>query len=407
MSESIKQKFKKEKKNRIKKFFHLIKMIFLAETARIAYWISEPFFEKDIWLVCETQNQAQENGYYLFEWIRKHYPKMDVYYVISAEAPAVSKIEALGNVLFVETFKQIFLMYHAKKIISTHGLWMIPDEIGILKKFTRRHLKAKGVMLNHGIGFLKNGKKFYYKPSFALNDLIIALSEKHKKIFTEVYGYDDEDVIIAGYPRFDDMIDESSKCEYGDMITFMPTFRDGEDNIGENFKRTELFAATVRLMSDPDVLEFLSKHEITLAVYLHQNIQKYSHMLDEFASERVKVIKQGMYNVQRLLKESKCLITDYSSVFFDFIYMEKPFISYQFDYEKFIASRKEKAFLDFKFDLPGYVVDTHQQLLLAIQEIVQNQYSFSEEHKRKSKEFFQYNDTENCRRVFEAIQKLG
>ena len=263
------------------------------------------------------------------------------------------------------------------------------------------------MMLNHGIGFLKNGKKFYYKPTFALNDLIIALSEKHKKIFTEVYGYDDEDVVIAGYPRFDDMIDESAQCEFGELITFMPTFRDGEDNIGEEFKKTELYLATKHLMTDSQLIDFLEKHQITLAVYLHQNIQKNTDMLNDFVSDRVKVIKQGEYNVQRLLKESKCLITDYSSVFFDFIYMAKPFISYQFDYEKFIASRKDKAFLDFKKDLPGYVVETHQKLLTTIQEIVQNDYTFSDEHKRKSKEFFQYNDTENCRRVFEAIQKVG
>jgi hypothetical protein len=40
---------------------------------------------------------------------------------------------------------------------------MVPDELGILKKLTRKALKAKKVMLNHGVIFIKNGIKYYHK----------------------------------------------------------------------------------------------------------------------------------------------------------------------------------------------------------------------------------------------------
>lgn len=48
------------------------------------------------------------------------------------------------------------------------------------------------------------------------------------------------------------------------------------------------------------------------------------------------------YDVQQLLKESLLLITDYSSVFFDMMYMNKPVIFYQFDenqYRKVIIKK--------------------------------------------------------------------
>lgn len=397
---------KPKKKNRIKKLLNTIKLTIICELTRCAYLLSKPFYNKNIWIIGETELQAQENGYHLFSWIRRNNPSMNVYYVLSQSSPSWDKTNKLGNVLALNSFKQVFFLYHAKKIISTHGLWMIPDEIGILKKLTIKTLKFDGVMLNHGVGFLKNGAKYYHKNTFPLNKLVTALSPEHKKIFTEHYGYNDEDVFITGYPRFDDLIDTSEQLSEMKIITFMPTFRDGEDNLGDAFRDTELFKRTKDLMTDPKLKNKLKEKKLILAIYLHQNIQKYSYMLEEFSSDNVVIAKQGKYNVQYLLKISKLLITDYSSVFFDFIYMKKPFISYQFDYDRFISSRKDKAFIDIKKDLPGTVVEDHDSLILKVIEMIENEFTFSIEDKMKSSRFFSFEDRNNCERVFKAIESI-
>ena len=377
----------------------------MTECARISYFFTKSKYkEENIWLICETPLQCQENGYYLFKWIRENYPELPVYYIISQNAPGLNQVKQLGNVIYHKTFYEYFYMFHAKRIISTHGLWILPDEFGILKKITKKQLKAKKIMLNHGVGFLKNGKAFYHKSIFALNDLIMALSQKHKEIFLNEYGYEDKDVVITGYPRFDDLIDKSEESEFSNLIVFMPTFRDKEDNIGEAFRNTELFLTLKRIMQDQKLLDFLLKNNVVFGIYLHQNIQQYSYMLEEYSSSNMRVLIQGKFTVQKLLKESRILITDYSSVFFDFVYMKKPFISYQFDYDKFIASRKDKAFIDFENDLPGYVVERHEDLIEKIMEIVNTNYIFPLEHEQKSKMFFQYDDRNNCKRVFNAIK---
>ncbi len=279
---------------------------------------------------------------------------------------------------------------------------MIPDEIGFLKKLTRKKLKAKKVMLNHGFCFLKNGKRFYHKSKFPLNDLIISTSEKHKKIFTEIYGYSDIDVAITGYPRLDDMVDESTNTDK--KLLLMPTFRDNEDNIGSEFSKTTLFEKIKNIMTDPILIKLFEKEKIKLSIYLHQNIQKYSYMFDEYCSENIKVVKQGGKTVQDLLKESNLLITDYSSVMFDFIYMSKPFISYQFDREDFINSRDDKPIINIKNDLPGHVVDTHDELVSKILEIHNENYKIDPESNNLRTEYFYYSDRNNCKRVFDEIK---
>ncbi|GDY27286.1 hypothetical protein AHAT_31760 [Agarivorans sp. Toyoura001] len=377
----------------------------LAETARIAYFVSKPFFKKKIWLLCETETQAQENGYELFRWIKSNAPSIEAYYVIRDDSPSINKFQSNEEWLALDSWKQYFYMYHAEAIISTHGLWMIPDELGILKKLTRKTLNAKRVMLNHGVGFLKNGKQFYHKTIFPLNSQIMALSPKHKAIFTEEYGYEDSEVVIAGYPRFDGMTDLSAEAKWPNLIVYMPTFRDDEQNLGDAFQETELFKQTKALLNSDSFKQHLEDNDAHIAVYLHQNIQKYSQYLDPFSSPRIHILRQGELSVTELLRMGKLLITDYSSVFFDFVYMNKPFISYQFDCEKFIGARKNKAFIDIRRDLPGYVADTPAELEEKIKMVFANQFIPQDDHLLKIKEYFSFQDQKNCERVFNAINQ--
>lgn len=386
--------------------YKVIKHTAIAESARLCYFLTTPFFKKDIWIISESPYQAQENGYELFCWIEKNTAE-NVFYVIDKKSPAINKFKQRNNWLAVNSFKLSFYLYHANRIISTHGLWMIADELGILKKLTRKTLKAKRVMLNHGIGFLKNGREYYHKSTFPLNNLIVSLSPKHKNIFTSEYGYSDKEVVITGFPRFDSLVDSSSNSKWNNMILFMPTFRDKEQKLGDGFKKTQLYKSIKTLLEDKTLIKTLKNSNSHIAIYLHQNIQPYSKYLDCFSGKNIHIIRQKEFTVSELLKMSKLLITDYSSVLFDFVYMNKPFISYQFDYNEFIASRKDKAFIDMRTELPGYVVNNHQDLIHLIEYIIKNNFSISKEHIKCAKEYFTYQDEGNCQRVYSAIKNIS
>ena len=84
--------------------------------------------------------------------------------------------------------------------------------------------------------------------------------------------------------------------------------------------------------------------------------------------------------------------------------MNKPFISYQFDYDSFVSSREDKAIIDMRTELPGDVVNTHDQLVDEIIRQIKSGFIMKLNHKKMVSEYFTYQDQNNCARVYQAIK---
>ena len=99
--------------------------------------------------------------------------------------------------------------------------------------------------------------------------------------------------------------------------------------------------------------------------------------------------------MQKLLKESNILITDYSSVQFDFAYMDKAIIYFQFDEKEFYSKHYSKGYFDFKTMGFGPVCKTKEEVVEALKNN-QNK-SFYQE---RASSFFKYRDYNNSERIF-------
>lgn len=97
------------------------------------------------------------------------------------------------------------------------------------------------------------------------------------------------------------------------------------------------------------------------------------------------------------------LITDYSSVAFDFAYIEKPVIYYQYgnDYHFDVDSAY------FKYDTMGFgpISTTHEEIKNEIIAMVLNECEMEETYKKRASDFFKFRDRENSKRVYGAIKK--
>jgi len=131
--------------------------------------------------------------------------------------------------------------------------------------------------------------------------------------------------------------------------------------------------------------------------------------LSAFTGEnsRIRIASMKEYDVQTALKESAYLVTDYSSIFFDFAYMKKPLCYFQFDYEEFREKHYPASYFDFTDDGFGPVVKTVDALVDELTASYARDFTMNDEYAVRVDETFRYRDNQNNRRVLAAIEELA
>lgn len=131
------------------------------------------------------------------------------------------------------------------------------------------------------------------------------------------------------------------------------------------------FKCWCNLLKSGRLAALAEAHGVQFIFYPHHEVQKYIRSF-QTASLNIILANFAGYDVQQLLKESMLLITDYSSVFFDFAYMEKPVLYYQFDEDEFREKHYEEGYFDYRRDGFGEVVTEEAPLLDLLERYLEN-----------------------------------
>ncbi|MFE4350599.1 CDP-glycerol glycerophosphotransferase family protein [Peribacillus butanolivorans] len=391
---------------RLKIVFHFLNLIKLTITIFIGYMIKKNKKYEEIWLISERNNEARDNGYHLFKYIRTYHSDINVYYVIDKKAIDKKKIISLGNVIGFGSLKHFLLYVLSSKLISTHINGPLPDSF--LCPYFKRILpvQKKVVFLQHGVIKDYHAPLSYEKAGL---DLFICGAEPEYHYVNRTFGYTNNEIRYLGLSRFDNLHDGVTKRQ----ILLMPTFRMwlATDNLKKSskdrkkFLESEYYKVYQSFLNNPEISALLDKNNFKLVFYPHYETQGY---LDLFSanSKDISIANSKEYDVQELLKDSAVLITDYSSVFFDFSYMKKPIVYYHFDYNQFRKGHYKKGYFDYEKDGFGSIVKTEKEIFSELNKIIENNFNMEETYKRKVDCFFPLNDKENTKRNFEAIYDL-
>lgn len=354
---------------------------------------------REIWLVSERGTDARDNGYHFYKYLREKHPEIEVYYVITADSADRPKVEALGNVVLHGSRQHYLLFISAEYKISTHINGYSPYIYFYSRFGTLLPWKGKHIFLQHGI--THNEIEGLYAENTYLNLFVCGGRPEYEHIAAN-FHYNDE-VKYTGFARFDALHDATTK----DQILLMPTWRLFLGNCAEReLAESDYVTKWNAVLRDARLLDALKRSGKTLVFYPHYEVQKnYLHL---FSSNDPSVVIAGFghYDVQQLLKESQLLVTDYSSVFFDFAYMKKPCVYYQFDEEQFFAGHYQKGYFDYRDMGFGEVLTEHDTLVDAIIGYLESGCQMKEEYAQRIEGFFPLHDTRNCERIFKEIQKL-
>jgi CDP-glycerol glycerophosphotransferase (TagB/SpsB family) len=355
-------------------------------------------FNRKVWLVGEREDQAEDNGYFFFKYCREHYPNQKVYYIINEDSPHLDKVKKHGNVIHHSSFKHQLYMLVASTYISawTFEECSYPRPKETFKKLFKKQLATKyNICLQHGV-IIHNISPYLHKERYNQN-LIISSSEYEKKIIQNTLGYSENEVAVTGLARFDNLHELDVKKQ----ILIMPTWRRHLFKINKNsFLKSDYYKAYKNLITNQEFLEMIERHNIPVKFYIHSQMQKF---MDQFVIDHpnIEFLVKSTATVSELLKESSLLITDYSSVSSDFLYMDKPVIMYQFDPH----NNHHTQVKEIQYNHLGMIVSNENQLMSAIGSVVNNDFKANKQYLKNSQRIFKYKDQNNCQRIYNVIKQ--
>ena len=233
-------------------------------------------------------------------------------------------------------------------------------------------------------------------------DMMVCSIQREFDALSENAGYDKGVMQNMGTPRFDNLYKAIGR-ETKNQLLFMPTWRVKYTNATEKeFIDDEYFRACKELLESSELSAFLDKNDLNFVFYPHIEMQKYIHLFKP-QNRRILIREAGSAVVEDLLLDSQVLITDYSSVFFDFAYMQKPVIYFHFDNDENEKAKSIRWF-DFERDGLGPVCYSSKEVVDLLSKI--NLVKIEGEYLQRANDLFGIKDNRNCERVYEAICKL-
>ena len=385
-------------KRKLKKvYIYSRELILLIVLYPISHWWGK---NKKIYLFSERGYEARDNGLYMYRYFKEKHPEKQAYYVIGKGSEDMKNVEKYGNLIYHNSIKHHILFYAAKYCISTHIFGYTPNIDFYAHLIRRGNFKDKiKISVKHGID--TNNIVLSYAEYTCL-DLRVAGAKPEYDFVLENFHYTDKQVKYTGLARFDGL----HKFKTANQILVMPTWRKYLYQLSKkDFVNSQYYREWSSFLLSKHTAELLEKYDTKIVFYPHYELQKY---IDLFKSEsdRIIIADKEHYDVQTLLKESKLLITDFSSVYFDFAYMKKPLIYYQFDKEKFHSEHYGKGYFVEETMGFGDVVYDLESLFSSLEKSLKKDCKMEDIYSNRVGSFFELHDDKNCERIYDEIMKL-
>lgn len=354
---------------------------------------------KNIWVFGEfIGKKYSDNPSYLYEFVNKNKTNIRPIWLTIDKVIYNYLKERNLEVYYTYSLKGFYFSSIAKiKIVSAS-----PSDVN-------RFTNSNSIIINlwHGIPLKKIGndynlrKENYFKNSFTWKMLsylipylkekytyVIATSDKVAQTMQSALLIREDSIFISGLPRTDILKEVAEVSKSNEKIVFyLPTFR---DNYQLNYFESLNIEKFKKLLNKYNIVFYYKLHPLDKEVSLIE-------------SERI-VRLSANEDLYKLLGKTDILITDYSSVYFDFLLINRPIIFSPFDLERYLKVRE--LYYDYDAVTPGKKCYNWDMIMEEIKNILSGKDDYFKNRISVYKKFNKYNDFSNSERIFNWIQSL-
>ena len=356
-----------------------------------------------IWLYIDRLDST-DNAFWQFQHDLEQRDGVARYYI--CEGPdklAGATGEQRKRALSFGSRKHKLLYLRASKIITAFS------QYSLIHPFSREAVKALGgsaqfevIYLQHGVLHAKL-EFLYHKKNIPCDRMVISTDFERLNMVTN-YGFDVKDLIETGMARYDFLFPERPPER---RILLSPSWR--KNLIGEfvqnkrepryeAFLASRYFIETQAFLNSPRLAEFLEKHDLTLDFQSHPIFRGYDGM---FLIDSPRVHLGGAPDLNPYL----AMITDYSSIALDFVYLERPLLYFVPDYEDFLAGRTH-SYQELHIPLEeafGPLAQTQDELMAALEELAERDFAPEATYWERMHAFFECREAVHRRGLYEVL----
>lgn len=323
--------------------------------------------DSHIWLFSSTDNSHYNyNSRYLFEYVKENLPEITPLFVINDPELRNSLSSKYGKQYFIETGS----IQGIRQALSA-GVWF--TSAGLPAYGTGLHKKRLIINLWHGVPLkkialldpnLKKAARIYFKKIFSENyTCILTTSHELIPLMARSFAVSEDKIKVWGQPRNDGLF-QKNDCreilgqlfpdlpEYTKTVLYAPTFRD--------YGQVQLFP--FKDFDQKQLEAFLDEKNMLLFIRTHVAEQGSAA---PYLGKRIRFLgNEQAEDVTGILNIFDCLITDYSSIYIDYLLTDKPMVFLPYDRQQYLDGRG----MNFDYDdvTPGPKPETFNDFLDAL-----------------------------------------
>ncbi|HSQ97897.1 MAG TPA: CDP-glycerol glycerophosphotransferase family protein [Rickettsiales bacterium] len=261
--------------------------------------------------------------YSMFEYLIDR--EIECYYIINIKQKQYEEIKRkyTDKVIGIKYISLMHFSLFFKLLRTRYFLSSFASGSRILKLLLKNNKRIDYIFAQHGVVFTT--ERCFLQYNSEMFDKVVVANSIEKSIWKRCGEFKDKNFVNAGLCRWDLLKNIENNKEKSIFIFF--TWRRSFEN--KNYIDSLYYKNIISLLENKIFLELLNNNNIKLYFGLHHGLvangKKYS-INNYYNIEFVEIEKISWY-----VKNCDLLITDYSSISFDFLFQEKPVIYYLLD----------------------------------------------------------------------------
>lgn len=365
--------------------------------------------ERKIWLYYDCKGVKKDNGYYQFIHDFDKKDGIERYYITNNPKKFNKGLFDKKQKHYVVSFgsvKHKFLYLLCEKVITAF------IEQNNYMPYDWNTFQSYIDLTNFEIVYLQHGVLHAHLPwKYSLDRLQISrevISTKYElENMTKNYGFGEENLIPCGMPRYDFM--DLDKKDNQKKILLAPSWRKylvGVDENGDwsakdkDFLKSEYYMELSKFLKSEKLQQILKSSGYKLELKLHPIFSMYKKHFN-FLNDQISLAQDSVN-----LYSYQLFITDISSFYFDFLYLERPVMYFVPDRIKFDAGLNDYRELDIPFeDGFGPYCETANEAIDILEQFLNGTLKEEKKYKEKMHDLFFYYDNRQRDRLYEALME--